>query len=214
MMMPNILKEVQHIVLMPRCSRHVLAGSSLGLKAAVGYWRHDTRLEYHRDAATLQEKTAEANTVATLMTKQRLVISAADKLLATFGPDKGYVFEPDHGLIIASVSVVAHDMVSLAWLLENRRMIPASERDGFMDTSRIVPKVANSIVTGWLGGWRSALTSETMAKNSLDAVWDDRVLNHSYEIFGGVPKVLLETVNDAFPEALKNRLAGMTAFPA
>jgi len=62
-MMPNILKEVQHIVLMPRCSRHLLAGSSLGLKAAVGYWRHDTRLEYHRAAATLQEKTAEGNTV-------------------------------------------------------------------------------------------------------------------------------------------------------
>jgi uncharacterized protein (DUF362 family) len=55
LMMPNILKEVQHIVLMPRCSRHILAGSSLGLKAAVGYWRHDTHLEYHRDAATLQE---------------------------------------------------------------------------------------------------------------------------------------------------------------
>jgi uncharacterized protein (DUF362 family) len=64
LMMPNILKEVQHIVLMPRCSRHVLTGSSLGLKAAVGCWRHDTRLEYHRDAATLQEKTAEGNTVA------------------------------------------------------------------------------------------------------------------------------------------------------
>ena len=30
LMMPNILKEVQHIVLMPRCSRHILAGSSLG----------------------------------------------------------------------------------------------------------------------------------------------------------------------------------------
>jgi len=38
LMMPNILKQVQHIILMPRCSRHILAGSSLGLKAAVGYW--------------------------------------------------------------------------------------------------------------------------------------------------------------------------------
>ena len=152
-MMPNILKEVQHIVLMPRCSQHLLAGSTLGLKAVVGYWRHDTRLEYHRDAATLQEKTAEGNTVTTLSTKQRLVISAADKLLTTFGPDKGYVFEPDNGLIIASGSVVAHDMVSLAWLLENRRIIPASERDGFIDTSKVVPMIANHMVTSWLGGW-------------------------------------------------------------
>ncbi|MGZ3593318.1 MAG: DUF362 domain-containing protein, partial [Syntrophales bacterium] len=31
LMMPNVLKEVQHIILMPRCSRHILAGSSLGM---------------------------------------------------------------------------------------------------------------------------------------------------------------------------------------
>ena len=212
LMMPNILKEVQHIVLMPRCSRHILTGSSLGLKAVVGYWRHDTRLEYHRDAATLQEKTAEGNTVTTLRTKQRLVISAADKLLTTYGPDKGYVFEPDSGLIIASDSVVAHDMVSLAWLLENRTIIPVSERDGFIDTSKVVPRLANHMVTGWLGGWGSALASETMTKNSLNTIWDDRVLTRSYDLFGGVPAILLESANNALPEALKNRLGRMTAF--
>lgn len=212
-MMPNILMEVQHIVLMPRCSRHVLAGSSLGLKAAVGYWRHDTRLEYHRDAATLHEKTAEGNTVKTLKTKQRLVISAADKLLTTFGPDKGYVFEPDSGLIIASSSVVAHDMVSLAWLLENRRIIPASERDGFIDNSKVVSMAANHMVTGWLGGWGAALSSETMTKNSLNSIWDDRVLTHSYGLFGGVPAILLESANGELTGALKNQLGRMTAFP-
>jgi len=46
-MMSKILKEVDHLVLMPRCGRHVLLGSSLGMKAAVGYWRTDSRLEYH-----------------------------------------------------------------------------------------------------------------------------------------------------------------------
>jgi uncharacterized protein (DUF362 family) len=214
LMMPNILKEVQHIVLMPRCSRHILTGSTLGLKAAVGYWRHDTRLEYHRDAATLQEKTAEGNTVTTLSAKQRLVISAADKLLTTFGPDKGYVFEPDNGLVIASDSVVAHDMVSLAWLLENRRMIPASERDGFIDKNQVVPRVVNHVVTHWLGGWRAALTSETMSKNSIDTIWDDRVLTRSYEILGGVPDILLESANNSLPEDLKSSLARMTTLQA
>ena len=213
-MMPDILKEVQHIILMPRCSRHVLTGSTLGMKAAVGYWRQDTRLEYHRDAATLHEKTAEGNTVSTLTTKQRLVISAADRLLATFGPDKGYVYEPDNGLIIASESVVAHDMVSLAWLLENRRMIPASERDGFIDTNRMVPRIVNHVVTHWLGGWGPAMASETLRKNSLSTIWDDRVLNHGYSIFGGVPAVILEPANSALPEDLKNRLGRMTALPA
>ena len=102
LMMPSILKEVDHVILMPRCARHVLAGSTLGLKAAVGYWRTDTRLEYHRDASTFQEKTAEGNTVNTLLKKQRLVISAADKILTTYGPDKGFDVpardRPGHGI--------------------------------------------------------------------------------------------------------------------
>jgi uncharacterized protein (DUF362 family) len=213
LMMPNILKEVQHIVLMPRCSRHIIMGSTLGMKAAVGYWRHDTRLEYHRDAASIHEKTAEGNTVATLITKQRLVVTLANKLFATYGPDKGYVLEPDTGLVIASDSVVAHDMVSLAWLLENRRIMPASERDVFMDTNKFIPRLANHMLTVWLDGWRSALASEKVTKNNLASIWDDRVLNRSYEIFGGVPVLQLETANNAIPEDLKNRLERMTALP-
>jgi len=53
-----------------------------------------------------------------------------------------------------------------------------------------------------------------MTKNSLNIIWDDRVLTHSYDIFGGVPAILLESANNALPEALKNRLGRMTAFPA
>ena len=70
------------------------------------------------------------------------------------------------------------------------------------------------MVTSWLGGWGPALASETMTKNSLNTIWDDRVLTRSYEILGGVPDILLESANSALPEDLKNRLARMTTFPA
>ena len=213
LMMPNILKEVQHIVLMPRCGRHILAGSSLGLKAATGYWRHDTRLEYHRDAFTFHEKTAEANTVETLRKKQRLVVTAADKILTTLGPDKGRVFHPENGLMIASESVVAHDMVSLAWLLESRRIILDSGKDDFMDTSKVAPRFANHFVVSWLGGWGQALASETFNKNPLNSIWDDRALNHAYEIFGGVPEIILEASNNVVQVDMKERLSDMTRFP-
>jgi len=209
-MMPNILKEVDHIVLMPRCGRHVLAGSTLGLKAAVGYWRTDTRLEYHRDASTFQEKTAEGNTVETLRKKQRLVLSAADKILITFGPDEGDAFQPQNGLVIASQSVVAHDMVSLAWLLENRKTFSPSAKQGFVDTSGLVARFGNHYVVSKLGGWRPALLSERLIKNDLEAIWDDRVLNQAYQVLDGRPRVVLESANDAFPEDLKKRLGEMT----
>ena len=70
------------------------------------------------------------------------------------------------------------------------------------------------MVTSWLGGWGPALASETLTKNSLNTIWDDRVLTRSYDIFGGVPAILLESANSALPEALKNRLGRMTTLPA
>jgi uncharacterized protein (DUF362 family) len=212
-MMPAVLKEVHHIVLMPRCSRHVLAGSTLGLKAAVGYWRHDTRLEYHHDASSFHEKTAEGNSVDTLLKKQRLVVTAADKVLATYGPDKGFVFEPDNGLVIASQSVVAHDMVTLAWLLENRQNMPDEKKGSFSDTSRTTAMVGNRVVVKWLGGWGQSFSSDTFIKDAVNTIWDDRALTRAYEIFGGVPHVTLETDN-AVPNELKKRLALMLTLPA
>ncbi|MCJ7664640.1 MAG: DUF362 domain-containing protein [Desulfobacterales bacterium] len=210
LMMPTILKEVEHIILMPRCGRHVLAGSTLGLKAAVGYWRTDTRLEYHRDATTFQEKTAEGNTVETLCKKQRLVVSAADKILTTFGPDEGHVFQPENGLVIASESVVAHDMVSLAWLLENRRNVPTSGMEWFKDNSPWAARIGNHYVVDKLGGWGPMLASEKLTKNDINAIWDDRVLNHAYQVFGGMPRVILDAANNALPEDLKKRLSEKT----
>lgn len=212
-MMPNILKEVDHIVLMPRCGRHVLAGSTLGLKAAVGYWRTDTRLEYHHNASSFHEKTSEGNTVETLLNKQRLVLTAADKILTTFGPDKGYVVQPDTGLIIASTSVVAHDMVSLAWLIENRRVTPESEKDDFLDSSPLVARCGNRYVVSMLGGFGKALLSEPLIKNDIATIFDDRVLNHAYRIFGGVPEVVIESAGSRLPEDLKSRLSDMAALP-
>ncbi len=211
-MMPLILKEVDHIVLMPRCARHALAGSTLGLKAAVGWWRYDTRLEYHHDAADFHEKTAEGNAVPTLLDKQRLVISAADKILTTYGPDKGYVSQPETGLIIASRSVVAHDMVSLAWLLDHYRTAPESEKGMFSDpyTSQFAVGVANHMVVKWLGGWRQAFSSQKLFRKDIDSILDDRTLNHAYRVFGGKPKVILSGVNDGISAEIRNRLSGMT----
>jgi uncharacterized protein (DUF362 family) len=215
LMMPNLLRQVDHIVLMPRCARHVLAGSTLGLKAAVGYWRTDTRLEYHRDAATFQEKTAEGNTVGTLLDKQRLVLTAADKILTSFGPDKGYIMQPETGLVIASESVVAHDMTSLAWLLLNRESIPESEKDMFSDPyeSQFIVTIGNHWVVGKLGGWLAALTPESLTRNDINTIWDDRVLNRAYQVLGGRPKIDVKTANRVVPGELRGRLKEMMTPP-
>lgn len=214
-MVPKILNEVSHIVLMPRCGRHLLAGSTLGMKAVVGYFRHDSRLEYHRDASTFQEKTAEANTVPSIRDKQRLVLTSATKILTTLGPDKGYVSEPNLGIIIASGSLVAHDMVSLAWLIENRRFTPEEaktiQKDPYMNPQAV--DYINRIVVKWLGGSEAAKKAEKLNSHNLDTIWSDRVLNRAYELFGGIPKVDLIKANDTVTEDILKMIEEMTSKP-
>jgi uncharacterized protein (DUF362 family) len=207
-MMPNIIQEVDHIVLMPRCSRHLLLGSSLGLKNAVGYWRTDSRLEYHKVASTIQEKTADANTVKCLRDKQRLTLTAATKILTTLGPDDGFVAEPDTGLVIASESIVAHDMVSLAWLLENRHAMSAEEKADSRDPYKHQAIVGNlnRLVVMRLGGLGEAWHTEKLVRNDIDHIWDDRVLNRAYEVFGGIPQIELVHVEDTVPQETREAL--------
>lgn len=217
-MMPDIVSNVDHIILMPRCARHVLAGSTLGLKAAVGWWRHDSRLAYHYKGASLPEKTAEANSVPSLLDKQRLVLSTATRVVSTFGPDNGYVCEPDTGLIIASPSVVGHDMLSMSWLLENMRLTPSNEKDGFMDDPHLQPFVVgmmNRIVVGWLdGGIGKMWSGDSPPSVEHQSIWDDRVLRRAFDVFGGVPTLELADATGNIPESILQTLERSTIRPS
>jgi hypothetical protein len=59
--------------------------------------------------------------VKTLRDKQRLVLTVGTKILTTFGPDKGFVVEPERGLVIASEDIVAHEMVEASPILNLKK---------------------------------------------------------------------------------------------
>ncbi len=214
--LPNVLREADHVILMPRCSRHLLAGSTLAMKCAVGWWRHDSRLEYHHDASTFAQKTADANTLPTLRKKQRLVLTSATKVMALFGPDQGRVVAPGTGLVFASADSVAHDLVSLAWLLSTRAAIPESERSGLLDdpnTSPTIVNLANRMVNVWLGGIGAAFSSERLRPWPATDVWNDRVMRRAFEVFGGVPEVELADAG-GLPSGFARSLADSIRLPA
>jgi uncharacterized protein (DUF362 family) len=214
--LPNVLQQVDHIVSMPRCSRHALLGNTLGLKSVVGYMRYDTRLEYHHAAKSIQEKTAEANTLPTLLQKQRLVVTAADKVLATFGPDLGHVIAPPQGLVIASRSVVAHDMVSLAWLITHWRQAPWIKKQALTDpsSSKIVANLANRVVAGMLGGWKWSLSAEGIKHSPQPDIWRDRTLQRAFQLMGGVPNIQLQPTQPSLSPQTLADLAELVALPA
>jgi uncharacterized protein (DUF362 family) len=212
-MLPVVLQEVDHIVLMPRTARHVLAGSTLGLKSAVGWWRHDSRLEYHRDAGTFSEKTADANRVRAITDKQRLVLSSATKVLTTFGPDSGHIAVPETGIVFASTDLIAHDMISLAWLLENRAAMAPAEREGFVDdpnTSETLVNLANRMITHWLGGFGEALRAERLRRYDLNRLEDDRVLMRAFAT-SGRPGLELIDADGSLPDRVRSELVARTS---
>lgn len=215
LMLPKVLQQARHIVLMPRCGRHALLGATLGLKAVVGYMRFDTRLEYHHQAQSIQEKTAEANTVPTLRDKLRLVVTAADKVLATFGPDKGHVAQPEQGLVLASRSLVAHDLASLAWLALNWRQAPARHKSFFNDpnSNQVVVNLANHYVAGMLGGVKAGFSARGLIREGAPSVWPDRALERACELLGGVPEIRLVPTGEGVPPALLGELADLIARP-
>jgi uncharacterized protein (DUF362 family) len=207
--LPSVLRQADHVILMPRCARHLIAGTTLGLKAAVGWWRHDTRLEYHRDAADFAAKTADANTLPTLEAKQRLVLTSATKVLTTLGPDQGWVSEPETGLVFASTDVVAHDMLSLAWLVENRAHMSRDEREGVLDdphTSGLFVNAVNRVVVRMLGGFGAMMSAQGLARFDLHSIWDDPVLHRAFQTRNGVPRLELADADGSLPAPLRATL--------
>ncbi|MEE9495706.1 MAG: hypothetical protein V3V39_04205, partial [Desulfobacterales bacterium] len=130
-------------------------------------------------------------------------------------PDQGFVVAPQTGLVMASQSLLAHDMVSLAWLLEARSTVPPKEKKVHRDpyTSQFIVNIANRWVVKLLGDIAQAASAEKLVRNDLEAIWDDRVLRHAFQLLGGIPQIKFIEANSKVPAALKKKLLNMTTFP-
>jgi hypothetical protein len=69
------------------------------------------------------------------------------------------------------------------------------------------------VVVKLLGGFGDALGAQKLVRNDLNSIWDDRVLNRAYEVFGGVPKVDLVDIEDSVPRDMKKQLSEMVSKP-
>lgn len=212
--LPNIVREVDHIIYLPRVSKHVLAGSTLALKGAVGWMREDSRLELHRDGATFLEKCADINGSREIRERLRLVLSVGTHVQTSFGPDSGNVATPDVGLVIASENIVDHDVASCAYLLEiSEQATPWRARmtDPYPTFSSFMNRTFVSYV------WGAGEFTEVESYNAprLETPWSCRVLTRGCEIFGGRPERLhVENVNDSVPAALLEAMSHRATYPA
>jgi uncharacterized protein (DUF362 family) len=114
-MIPDIIKSVNHIIYLNRISTHLMGGATLALKNAVGWLREDSRLELHRDGNSFMEKCAEINSASAIRERFRFAVSEASMIQTTIGPDFGKTVAMDTPVIVASGNIAMHDMA--AWCL-------------------------------------------------------------------------------------------------
>jgi uncharacterized protein (DUF362 family) len=211
--LPQIVREVDHIIYLPRISKHILAGSTLALKGAVGWLREDSRHELHYDGATFLEKCADINGSREIRERLRLVLSVGTQLQTSFGPDNGHVATPDVGLVIASESIVDHDIASCAYLLEvSDQATPWTARltDPYPTLSSLVNRVF--VASVWGAGQFTGVESYDAPR--LESPWSCRVLTRGCEIFGGRPEQLrVENINDSVPGTLMEAVTRRAAYP-
>jgi uncharacterized protein (DUF362 family) len=125
-MIPTLLDEVDHIIYLPRVASHILAGNTLGFKLGVGFLRGDSRGDFHNGGSHFYAMYEEINQLPQISSKLRLTASSGRSVLTLFGPNDGPKAKPNHGLVIASEDLLAHEMLAYAWLQWNREFETSS----------------------------------------------------------------------------------------
>ncbi len=194
MMLAKVIREVDHVVYLPRLSSHVLAGYTHGLKLGVGWLRDDSRYDFHHHAEHFHEKYVDVNYCAELADRLRLTLTLAESILLHDGPDHGTVLDLDQPLVIASPHLANHDAVTVALLAHYNDV---TDRDGDSEgtpygrLASVWNRAFVSLVEGWTGlpwgdgvGPYEGYTPHRFARG----VDQDRALRRAYELEGGVPE--------------------------
>jgi len=206
LMLPGVIREVDHIVLLPRLSTHAIAGVTFALKIGVGWLRDDTRLEMHRDAASIFEKIAEINAVPAIRSKLRLALTAGTAGLTTFGPDFGYRADPPVGLVFASTCPAAHDALATAMIqhLREHHTPPAAF---LLDLYPGLANLSNQLVVtfGWSLG--EGVHTETFSTPQVGSPWSNPTIALGTHLFGTDPgRIEIVNLEESVPDALEKYL--------
>jgi uncharacterized protein (DUF362 family) len=190
--LPNIVKEVDHIIYLPRLSSHIAAGYSHGLKSAVGWLRDDSRIQMHTKADTLHEKYAEISFADEIRSKHRLTLTFAEKILLDSGPDDGTISELNPNIIIASGHLANHDAFSVAVLAYIDSI--TEQASNLVYNSGMAPVAHNYLMLNMLPGLHKDFPAidpneySTVQYNDYQkGISSDIALSRAYQILGGVP---------------------------
>jgi len=207
-MIPSIVREVDHIVYLPRLSSHALAGYTMAHKISVGWMRDDTRNALHTHYDSFYEKFTELSYATEIKSRLRLVATLAEKMLLHYGPDTGTIYDLDPRVVLVSQSLASHDAAALSLFVHASRAVTqsppgiaytAATADTFNQffVRQIVP-VGTGLPWGPLG---QADYRPLVAHAFEDGVSQDRCLMRAWDLSGGRPASVRMLLDGASPSA-------------
>lgn len=223
MWLANLIREVDHIVYMPRIGQHVLAGLSLGHKMAVGFLRDDSRHDFHNDAENFYDKYTEINYTQEIASRLRLTVTAGEQILLHGGPDEGTALRTDVPVLVASNRLANHDAVASSMLVHFNAVTPQTY-NGLYVYNRTSAASANGVFaggfgveTGDAGAWVSGSPSTRYTAHAFEAgITRDVATTRGWELSGGRPTHINvipagRTIDPALRDAIEAHGEGLYA---
>jgi uncharacterized protein (DUF362 family) len=219
--LPRVIREVDHIVYLPRLSSHALTGYTHGHKLAVGWLREDSRRRMHLDGASLPQRFTELNYFSDIRSRLRLVITLAEQVLLDCGPEVGTLAELDGWVVIASAHLANHDAVSVGVLSAVDRQAPESplliedRSHGFVLPFVLPyrPLIADLLNRTWIAEYIPSVTGIAWGDGDMSrytplpthaferGIGHDIMLSRAYEILGGAPATIPVSLLGQAPSA-------------
>ncbi|MDH5674494.1 MAG: DUF362 domain-containing protein [Myxococcales bacterium] len=223
MYLPNIIKEVDHIVYMPRIGAHTLAGLTLGQKSAIGWLRDDSRHDLHNAAAQIYEKYAEINYTQEIRDRFRMIVTINEAVLLFGGPDEGTEFHMEPTLVVASNSLANHDALACSILVTLQNIsgaAPAGMLYNAASASLFNTFFAGGagVSTGEAGPWVSGSTGSGYTPHRFeDGVSQERAITRGWQLNGGKPdsiSVVLdgESIDEGLKGGMETHGEGLYSF--
>ena len=193
MYITNAVEDVDHIIYLSRVASHVLSEYTSAMKMGIGFLRDDSRLIFHQGGEDFYAMYEEVNAVEEISSKLRLVVTSGRKVLSTFGPDNGFITEPDHGLLIASEDFLANDILGFSWLRWNYDYI-TSEDAKFIsyvlkNNSTLTKRVVTNMRTSGIKGGKTI--TPTIPRFNKDDIYCHPSMINYMERKGGFPEEIV-----------------------
>lgn len=190
--LPNIIKQVDHIVYLPRLSSHAIAGNTIGHKIAVGWLRDDGRNIFHINGPNFYEMYTDVSYVKEIKDRLRLTLTLGEKVLLDFGPDLGTVYAADPRIVIASRRLVHHDALALGALVHMDSVVPCKSLLFYTPLKVDIYNKANFLltetVTGMPWGPGKLLDIKSIKPHAFEkGISHDRCLKRGWQLSGGRP---------------------------